>query len=351
MFDRLIARAGLSLATVALLGCESVGPRTVQPDQFHYGNAIQVAASEQLLQNMVRLRYHDPPVFLAVSSVISQYRASANASLRAGIGTGVAEGDTGSVGVGAIWVDRPTITYTPVRGREFAKTLLTPLPIESIFELIRSGWPADLVVRLVFVSINGTTNEVTRPSRRQDADTDFWEVIDLWRRLRDHGGITTRVLQTGNDPHVQLILPSRNLTPQVTTEQARFRTLLGLEPGRDTFRVVRGLVPEAPDEIAVMTRSLRDIMESLAWRIHVPEEHVAQGRTAETFEGSAPSPLTVHHSRERPEFASVAARNRGEWFFIDDRDRASKRSFGFLHLLLSLAETPEPGRGPILTID
>ena len=77
---------------------------------------------------------------------------------------------------------------------------------------------------------------------------------------------------------------------------------------------------------------------------------MAEGRTAETFEDPWASPIRVHFAEARPADAYVAVKNRGNWFYIDDRDRLSKRGFTFLHMLLSLVETPEPSRGPILSI-
>lgn len=42
-------------------------------DRFDYNQAIVQSTNEQMLLNMVRLRYSEPPVFLAVNSVLTQY--------------------------------------------------------------------------------------------------------------------------------------------------------------------------------------------------------------------------------------------------------------------------------------
>jgi hypothetical protein len=41
--------------------CASVGRKTIRRDQIDYGNAIANAQQEQLLFNVVRLRYVDAP--------------------------------------------------------------------------------------------------------------------------------------------------------------------------------------------------------------------------------------------------------------------------------------------------
>jgi hypothetical protein len=64
----------ISLWLLLLLsGCASIGPQTVPRDRFDYTAAISDSWKNQMLFNMVKIRYGDAPVFLDVSSVISQY--------------------------------------------------------------------------------------------------------------------------------------------------------------------------------------------------------------------------------------------------------------------------------------
>ena len=58
---------GISLICLALAACRSIGPSTVPRDQFNYNQAIADSTEEQLLLNLVRLRYAETPVFLKVS--------------------------------------------------------------------------------------------------------------------------------------------------------------------------------------------------------------------------------------------------------------------------------------------
>jgi hypothetical protein len=86
-------------------------------------------------------------------------------------------------------------------------------------------------------------------------------------------------------------------------------------------------------------------MLNLAWQIDVPPEHVSEGRTLGSFESSLMGgrpPIRVLTSRDRPEYAFVAVEAHNYWFYIDQRDRDSKRTFSFLQLLLNLAETSSP---------
>ena len=58
----------------------------------------------------------------------------------------------------------------------------------------------------------------------------------------------------------------------------------------------------------------------------------------------------VHYSLEKPENAYAAMQTRGYWFYIDDRDMITKRTFGVLQILLSLTDSGESARGPVVSI-
>ena len=341
----------LALCLLATTSCVSMGPKTIPTDQFNYNAAIASSSNEQLLLNVVRLRYSEAPVFLKVSSVINQYARTASVGASAGANTALTGENTAGVSGSAAWWDRPTITYAPLSGKEFATNLLTPLPAESLFQLLQTGWPPDLVFRIAVISINGIENEVARPGRRRDADPRFLELLELWNRLRAQQALGMRI-EKGEEKKVVLFFPEKALDEQTRSDRAKFRELLGLDPRASEFRLVSGLIPAKPDEVAVLTGSIWDVMVSLAWRFDVPPEHVEQGRTGETFRAARPGPplIQVKYDRERPAEASVAVFSRGYWFYIDDRDRDSKGAFSFLQLLLSLAETGTVGAGPLVTI-
>ena len=100
---------------------------------------------EQTLLNVVRLRYGDAPSFADVSSVISGYTFQGGLSAGAGISsnlTSTIPSNLVTVNGNATYIDRPTITYTPLAGDKFARSLLRPLPPNEVFELVQAGYPA-----------------------------------------------------------------------------------------------------------------------------------------------------------------------------------------------------------------
>jgi hypothetical protein len=60
-------------ALFVLSGCAAFGHRRVPPDRFNYNEALAESSREQMLLNIIRLRYLEEPVFLAVSSILTQY--------------------------------------------------------------------------------------------------------------------------------------------------------------------------------------------------------------------------------------------------------------------------------------
>ena len=93
----------------------------------------------------------------------------------------------------------------------------------------------------------------------------------------------------------------------------------------------------------------------LATKIDVPPEHVAEGRTVPTLESDASvnghkKLMNIHYSKEKPADAFTAVQYRGYWYWVDDRDFRTKRTFAFLMILFSLTETGGKEGLPLVTI-
>ena len=274
--------------------------------------------------------------------------------LSGGLNTGVAAGaDTLSIGGTGVWSDRPTVTYTPLTGEEFARNLLTPFPPESVFALIQAGWPAELLFSLAIKTINGVENAVAAPDGRRRADPTFGELLGIWTRLRAARAIGFRREEEGGAARTIIYLSPQRTAPGVAADVAALRRILRLDAYVTEYRLAYGLVPDRPDEITVLTASVLELMNELAWRIDVPPKHVADGRTDIGFaeDGAGPgSQIRIHHAEDRPADAYVAVKARNVWFFINDRDVASKRTFAMLQVMLSITEPGDNARGPVVTI-
>ncbi|MCP4044368.1 MAG: hypothetical protein GY732_00080, partial [Gammaproteobacteria bacterium] len=61
---------------ILLASCGSYGPRSMDRDQLDYGNSIGDNWKNQMLANIVKIRYVDMPVFVDVGSIVSGYSLS-----------------------------------------------------------------------------------------------------------------------------------------------------------------------------------------------------------------------------------------------------------------------------------
>jgi hypothetical protein len=344
---------GLVVSVFLSGACSSIGPKSIPRDHLDYGAALIKSTEEQLLMNMVRLRYREAPVFLNVASVINQYSLEGQVSAGLGFGSSFTGGDSQSLGASGRWADRPTITYSPVSGQQFSRNLLSPLPPTALFALVQSGWPVDLVFRVTVASINDVENE--RPSARAQriADPQFLPLLKAWGRLIEARVLGMRQVEHEKGTAVVAFIYAENLTPDVADDLNFVKEVLGLDPTHDEFTLRYGLIPNSSSEIAVLTNSVLEIMLALGWYFDVPPEHVSEGRTSPSFteeDGSMKPMIRVHYAKERPKDAVVAVKSRDYWFYIDDRDMLSKTTFAFVQIILSLAETDAKAVGPVVSI-
>jgi hypothetical protein len=192
-----VAAVGAVMLVGALVaGCTAgIGPQTVARDRFDYVSAISDSWKRQTLLNLLKTRYVDAPVFMDVASVINQY------ALEQEVGLGVSgeiynKGEPSfvepEIGVRGRYTDRPTITYTPLMGEHYARSLLKPIPISAILLLVEAGYPIDYVLRVCAQTINGLDNRMTGRFSARDADPAFYELLTLLRRIQAGGGIVMR---------------------------------------------------------------------------------------------------------------------------------------------------------------
>ena len=175
-------------ATLFASGCASIGPARVTRDRFDYVTAISESWKRQMLLNLLKVRYSDAPVFMDVASVINSYELTREVNL-SGDYAPIGRGDTfGHVGASGRYSDKPTITYQPLSGDKFTRSLMLPIPITAILFLIQSGYPSDLVLRICVNSINGLDNAYGGPGRPQAGDPKFRELITAFRESQAAGG-------------------------------------------------------------------------------------------------------------------------------------------------------------------
>lgn len=340
----------LSLLTI-FSGCATIGPGTLARDRFDYTDAVADSWKRQMLINIVKLRYGDAPIFLDVTSIINQY--SMENEVNAGLGwESPPYGDSQILGGSSRYYDRPTISYDLLTGEKFARSLMTPIRPASVMGLVEGGYPVDLVFRLLINAINGIQNQFGGGARAHRADPEFYPLIEKLRNIQASGGFAMRVKKLGDRD--AMIMVFREGSEKEETAVGEMRRQLGLKETGGEFRVVYGSVSSGEGEIALLTRSILEILNDIAASVEVPPAHVAEKRVdpGMPFEGEGLRPplVRIHSSAEKPADAFVAVEYRGSWFWIDDRDLTSKRLFSFLMFVMTLNETGSRDGAPIMTI-
>jgi hypothetical protein len=344
-------------ALLALGGCHSLGPATVARDRSDYSSAITESWKRQTLLNIVKLRYVDPPIYIDVGQIVAGYQFELYGSVGRRIGLQGAD-SFADLGANGRYIDRPTITYTPMTGAKFIAGLITPLPPSSLFSAVQAGWPADAMLTVGLISINGLRNEHVSASARNEADPRFRRAVSLMAELQRSGAVSIRVVpksaEHGGNATL-LTFRAHDIDPALAERAAELRALLGLDPHATEFTLVTGYHAESPTHIAVQTRSIMHVTQILAVHVEIPDADVAEGRARPGSTVSKPdrgegAGIGIRSSTTRPSVAYAAVRYRDRWFWIDDRDLASKHLFSLLMLLFTMTDTSGEGRAPLLTI-
>ena len=178
---------------LALISCASIGPKLLPKTRAAFNGSLITSDEQQLLLNIVRMRFEDRPYFMSVDSIISSQSLAvgggANASylpvssasksqtlVNSGAGSALTgESITDSFGLSNIssinaaagFSDSPTITYTPFQGSKFATQLLSPISVPNILLLLGSGQSPETLFRIVMLRIMNYHNvpliNITKP--------------------------------------------------------------------------------------------------------------------------------------------------------------------------------------------
>ncbi|MBW1788185.1 MAG: hypothetical protein JRK53_16435 [Deltaproteobacteria bacterium] len=337
-------------------GCGGIGPLTVSRDRFDYNTAISDSWKRQMLLNMVKLRYQDAPVFLDVASVISSYSVEGQLNLSSsGLTTA---GQTAGVGGAVKYADKPTITYTPLTGEDFIKRLLTPIPPFALLSLVQAGWPVDFVFRACVRSVNGIYNRSGAEFIAHEADPRFYRLLLAFREIQKSSALGLHIEKETSKEATVMFFRKKNISDSTAEEINTVKRLLGLDPQSYEFNLFYGAFQETNKDIAMLSRSMIEIMAELASHIEIPDAHIAAGYTAPTHTDNRDaanagfrSLFRVRSGTEKPANAFVTVEYEGHWFWIDKADPPSKRTFSLLLFLFRLAESGGgPKHAPLLTV-
>ncbi len=406
--SRLIRSLAMTFGVVVLLAlqaCSTVGPKLYEVSFNDYSDAISRTADGQMLGNLVRMRYYESPVFLQVHNVTTSFSVGTNAGASASFNEGT--GDNYGLSVVGNVSETPTITFSMPESEKYYGRMLAPLSAKQVTSLVLAGFESEMVFRTAVRGVNGLRNvsaDLESSSQQNASSAEFQEVFALIRKLRTEGLVDlelggkqtdwsspvkidpksdiSQVLLLGaagyamsNDAEIvrypdgnwQMHMYEKNMALRFSPasdhspDAQRLKKLLGLQPDRFNFPIVeaemvnaekaRGILGQPPGaldpsviwaEIGLRGRSMLEIMQVASKQVQVP------GMDAGMAGGSSDW-LVIKSSESEPD-SRLRIEQRGRWFYIDDSDSQSRKSFAMLNALFAVVGGTVPGAAPVMTI-
>jgi len=389
---------------VAPMGC-ALGPRVLEKERTRYNEAVNRTTDEQMLLNIVRLRYNDTPTNLAVSTIASQW--AVEKSLKA-VPFFSTTGDLVPTPFSAILPDveilaanRPTISFTPQDDAEFSRRMFTPLTLEGFTYLTKTSWPVSTMFRIWVEKANWVRNAPTASGptpKERPVFEEFLYGVKLLQTLEDRDEFNFFVdekveemsgpLKQDNvtsssvvdaaknsmesrkdDDGKSMTLVKKSKYPVIrfaprsidSFEVQEFERIFGLQPKLGKYAMeVESMDPfraNQPKEGAkIVDLELRSLLQALFYvsqGVDIPPQHAAAGLATITRDTDG-TPFDygkmlegLFHvrscccGRHPPKNAAVAVCYRGCWFYIADDDQDTKATFA---LLVGLARFDQGNR-------
>ena len=332
----------IALIILMSYGCAQYGPNHIKSERSSYNQAIQKTNNEQLILNLVRLKYRDNPLFMEVSNLASQFTIKNEIGLMAKLqaeANGIFTPDSD------VYIEeRPTISYSPLHGESFIKGVLTAVSLKSVVLLFNSGWSIERIFKLCIQRLNNLKNapSASGPTPKIAPNTDqFFTALRLLRTTQIMGGLNINYrVNNGVEELVITILDKYKDTDSVI----KFARAINAAVGTTNF-VFSAPSLNSKQEMYIVTRSLLGIMFYLSQGVEIPDKDILDGKVTHTKKTNGDNfdwkeitgdLLNIKHSLTAPADSEVAIFYRDYWFYIDDSDLVSKSTFSLLSQVYSL---------------
>jgi hypothetical protein len=395
----------LTIAVLASTGC-SFQHKIIEQRHWDLNETIGETTNEQLLLNVVRLRYDEVPYFLQISSITTSFSAGGSAGLS---GTFPDNGpNVFGLNAGATYAETPTVTWALPDSREFLARLHAPMGADQLTVLAQSGLDLPLVFRIGVKKMNRLRNiefsltdgmyvpptydafiealTLMEELRKEDVIDIAYGVYvtkaggDIQRDKMDTRGMAQALgsgvqFMTLDDPNVfEMLRISRpaflrfSKSSDQDPRARRLRDLLNLDPQKYTFGIIdtgassketlsaarQMLAPSRNEdqplpEIVLNNRSVIEVLRFASAYVDVPAQDVAAGLVRPRAAPTAPW-LKILSSASEPANAWLKIRREGTWYYIAADDLNSRVSFTLLRGLFSSVVGEVPGSKPLLTL-
>ncbi len=393
-------------AALALVGC-AYQTKIIEHRHWELNQSIRTTSSEQLLLNIVRLRYDEMPFFLQVSSISTSFSSAGSA----GVTGQIPEHGPNVLGLsgGLSYAETPTVTWSLPDSTEYLGRLMAPMGADQLTVLGQSGWDPERVFRVGTKKMNRLRNLDYRVGQGffEPATYDeFKEALHLIVQLNEEGlldlayGIKSSMgagkipleqmdsraipqglqyglqFMTRDNPNVfeplKLFKPLfLRFSKQSDNDPRarRLRELLNLDPTKYSFGIVdtansgveqlrsesgklsQVFEPKADlAEIVLNNRSVMEVLYFASEYVQVPDADLARGNVSADRQRPETDWLDIRTSQSNPSDAWLKVKYRGSWFYVAANDLKSRENFTLLEAIFSSVVGNIPGAKPLLTL-
>ena len=373
----------ICISVSLIIGCGSIGPSRVHIDSATYNNIVLKTEQEQLLMNIVRLRYLEGTEYTKISAITASY--SLSETLGGNVSTVSAPPNiltslSSSISPSVTYTDSPTISYTPLSSMQFTKSLMTPISMVN-FLLLSQGDKYDYTMLFsIFIEdigeVAATLLNLGGENHLTPQYKTYIGTMGLLNKLYRRGAfeVPRAIIYEGK---LGVLLRFHRQFPK-TPDAIKLKKLLLVPLNARDIVFMEHSVLEALEEkdgvigfgnpkseikniVYIRFRSLLSIMAILSRGLQVPKQDLCNHLTKELVQTDASiyewrkyihDFLTIYASEKEPRenvFIKVYLHN--HWFYIKASDLASKDTFGAIRQLFILTSADTSGSTtPILTI-
>lgn len=309
------------------VGCRSLGPDSIRSNRGAYIEALSQTDKEEMLANIVRAKYNDPPIFLKIKTISAAPSLEMGAETQGNLKVG---SDYGLIKPRLIYREAPSILYTPLIGSDYSTQLLMPMGLMNLFLMLNNGFDVEVIADLMIININGKTNSRgASDSLRMEFKNTINALGTLYRQKLINFATTKDMVQ---NPDPAIIIDVR----KEAYNTAEFNYLvneLDLKPNTTFIEMKLGF-NKRENVMAVNTRSFLALINYLSNYVDVPDEHsnrVWRGN----FDASRGN-LHIYCCKQLPQDANTAVYLYNHWYYIKSDDISSQNILYLIQVLFDL---------------